>query len=124
MLGTEVSPEVHNLPRPETNQNPCSSDAEPLDTVVGALVGVAELLFSLAEVVHFLDDFLGQLLDTAEFSLDGLKLLGGLDGAPVFGVGADVDVEFDMARGRVGSAGYVHQSVGIKRSSSTPGTLG
>lgn len=53
-----------------------------------------------------MDDFLSQLLDTAQLGLDRLELLGGLDGAPVFGVGANVNIELDVARGRVRSTSY------------------
>jgi hypothetical protein len=43
------------------------------------------------------DDLGGELLDAAQLGLDGLELLGGLDGGPVLCVGANVDVELDCA---------------------------
>lgn len=110
MLGAEIGTQVHNLPGPKTNQNPRGRHAEPLDAVVGALIRIAKLLLPLAEVVHLVDNLLGQFLDTAEFGLDRLELLGGLDGAPVFGIGANVNVELDVARGRVRSTGYIQSA--------------
>lgn len=80
VLRSEVGAEVHNLPSPEADQQPGGGDAEPLDTVVGALVGVSQLLLSGAEVLHLGDDLAGDLFDAAELSLEGLELLGGLDG--------------------------------------------
>lgn len=100
MLGSEVGTEVHDLPAPETNKEPGCSDTKPLDTVVGALVGVSELLFSGAEVLHLGHELAGDLLDTAELGFDGLELLSRLDGRPILGVGANVNVELDVA-GRV-----------------------
>lgn len=109
VLGAEVCPQVHDLPRPETDEEPGGGDAEPLDTGVCGLVGVTELLLALAEVLHLADELAAELLDAAELGLDGLELLGGLDGGPVLGVGADVDVELDGAGGRVRAAAWRHQ---------------
>lgn len=38
-----------------------------------------------------------------QLHLDGLELLGGLDGGPVLGIGADIDVELDGALGICGT---------------------
>jgi hypothetical protein len=57
-------------------------------------------LLSCAEVFHLGDKLASDFLDAAELSLNRLELLGGLDGGPVLGVGADVDIELNMA-GRV-----------------------
>lgn len=57
-------------------------------------------MLSGAEVLHLGDKLAGDFLDAAELSLNRLELLGGLDGGPVLGVGADVDIELNMA-GRV-----------------------
>lgn len=105
MLGAEVGAEIHDLPDPEADEQPGGADAEPLDAVVGALVGVAELLLALAQVVHLLDHLGRHLLQAAQVGLDGLELLGGLDGGPVLGVSADVDVELYGAVGGARSAG-------------------
>jgi hypothetical protein len=104
MLGSEVGPQVHDLPSPEADQQHGGADAKPLDARVGALVRVPQLLLACAEVVHLGDDLGDGLLDAAEVGLDGLQLLGGLDGGPVLGVGTDVDVELNVARGDGGSA--------------------
>ena len=97
MLGAEVSPQVHDLPSPEGNEHPGRSDTEPLDTVVGAFVGVTQALLSCAHVLHLLHDIHGGLLDTAQVGFDGLELLGGLDGGPILSVGTNVNVEFNGA---------------------------
>lgn len=101
MLGPEVGPQVHDLPHPQRHQQKGGAEAEPLDAVVGALVGVSQLLLARPQVVHLADDLGDHLLDAAEVGLDGLQLLGGLDGGPVLRVGADVDVEFHVAGGVV-----------------------
>lgn len=107
MLGTEVRTQIHDLPCPEANEDPRSADAEPLDAVVGALIGVAQLLLAAAQVVHLADNLARQLLDAPQLRFDGLELLGGLDGGPVLGVGANVDVEFDGSSVRAGSLSCV-----------------
>lgn len=106
MLGAEVGAEVHDLPGPKTNKQPGREDTEPLDTAVGALVGVTQLLLTVAEVFHLVDNLARQLLDAAKVSLDGLELLVGLDGRPVLGVGANVDIELDVTRGGGRVAGW------------------
>jgi hypothetical protein len=50
-----------------------------------------------AEIVHLAVDLGDELLDAAQLGLDGLELLGRLDRRPVLCVGADVDVELDVA---------------------------
>ena len=87
------------MPAPEADEEHGGANAEVLDAAVGALVGVAQLLLAGAQVIHLADDFGHHLLDAAQLRLDGLELLGGLDGRPVLGVGADVDVELDVAIG-------------------------
>lgn len=52
-----------------------------------------------------MDDFASKFLDAAQVGLDGLELLVGLDGGPVLGVGANVDVELDVTGGRGRVAG-------------------
>lgn len=99
MLAPEITPQVHDLPCAQTDQHQHGQVAKPLDALVGALVGVPQLLLACAQVVHLGDDLADDFLDAAEFGFDGLELLAGLDGGPVLCVGADVDVEFDMARG-------------------------
>jgi hypothetical protein len=105
MLGSEVGAEVHDLPTPETNQEPGGSNTEPLDTVVGALVGISELLLSGAEVLHLSNKLAGDLLNTAELSLDRLELLGGLDGGPILSIGTNIDIEFNVTGRAVKSLG-------------------
>lgn len=95
----EIRPEVHNLPRPESNEQESSREAKPLDARVGALVGVAELLLAGTEVVHLGNHFGHHLFDAAQLRLDRLELLGGLDGRPVLCIGANIDIELDVSAG-------------------------
>ncbi len=96
MLGSEVRPQVQDLPPPDADEQEGGAEAEPLDSVVGALVGVAQLLLAGAQVVHLGDDLGHELLDPAQLRLDGLQLLARLDGSPILGIGANIDVEFDV----------------------------
>lgn len=93
----EVCPQVHNLPAPETNEQEGRAKAKPLDTRVGALVGVAQLLLAHAQVVHLLDNLAQHLLDAPQLSLDWLELLVGLNRRPVLGIGADIDIQLNVA---------------------------
>lgn len=95
----EVRPEVHNLPPPKSNEEESGGHAKPLDTVVGALIGITELLLTSAQVVHLADNLADQLLDTAQIGFERLKLLSGLDGGPVLGIGTNVDIELDVTAG-------------------------
>ncbi len=103
MLRPEVGAQVHDLPPPECDEDHGGDDAEPLDAGVCALVCVAQLVLAELEVLHLLVDLADELLDAAQLGLDGLELLLGLDGGPVLGVGANVDVELNVAEG-VGDA--------------------
>ena len=96
------------LPDPEPDEQSGSTDAEPLDAIVGALIGVAELQLAAAQVVHLNHNLLYQLFDPAQLRLDWLELLGRLDGRPVLGVGADVDVELNMAGAGAFLAAYMN----------------
>lgn len=92
----EVCPEIQNLPHPQPDEKEGGAKAEPLDAVVGALVGVAQLLLPCPQVVHLADNLLDHLLHAPQVRLDGLELLRCLDRRPVLGVGADVDIELDV----------------------------
>lgn len=105
VLGAEVGAQVHNLPRPEANEEPRGSHAEPLDTCVGALVGVTQLLLAGAQVFHLTNHLTRHLLDAAEVSLDRLELLVGLDSGPVAGVGTNVNVELNLTETGGGAVG-------------------
>lgn len=102
----EVCPQVHNLPTPQTDEDERRADAEPLDAGVCALVGVAQLVLAGAQVVHLGVDLADELVDAPELRLDGLELLRRLDGVPVLCVGADVDVEFNVAARCAAAASY------------------
>lgn len=91
----EVSPEIDNLPGAEPNQHAHGAKGEPLHALIGALVGIPQLLLARPEVFHLADNLLHHLLDTAEVGLDGLELLLALDAGPITRVGANVDVELD-----------------------------
>lgn len=97
MLGTEISPQVNNLPSTQTNQHTHGAESEPLHALVGAFVGITQALLTGTEIFHLADNLGDHLLDTAEVGLDGFELLLGLDAGPVAGIGADFNVEFDFA---------------------------
>ena len=103
MLTPEIRPQIHNLPSPQPHQHRHSSKSKPLDPLVRALIRIPQLLLATAQIIHFRNDLAHDFLDATEFGFDGLQLLAGLDCGPVFGVGADVNVEFDVA-GRVRAA--------------------
>lgn len=102
MLGAEVGTQVNDLPRAQTNKHTHSAEGEPLDTLIGALVGITQTLFTAAEVFHLADDVSNHFLDATEVGLDGLQLLLGLNAGPVAGVGTDLNIKFNFT-GRVGN---------------------
>ncbi len=103
----EVGPEIQNLPPPEPDEQEGGAEAEQLDAGVGALIGVAQLLLAHPKVVHLGHNLGHQLLDPTQLGLDRLELLRRLDGRPVLGVGADVDVELNVPCGTLDVLGCV-----------------
>ena len=99
MLAPEIAPQVDDLPGTQADQHEHGQIAEPLHTVVGALVCISKLLLPCAQVVHLGNDLGDDLFKTAQFCLDRLELLASLDGGPVLSVGADVNVEFNVTGG-------------------------
>lgn len=99
VLRPEVRPEVHNLPRAQRHEHSHGADSEPLDTLVCALVGISQPDLTSPQVIQLGHDLGSNLADSLELRLHGLQLLAGLDGIPVFCVGANVDVELDVAVG-------------------------
>lgn len=96
MLRPEVCPQVHDLPRTQTDQHAHCGKREPLDPLICALIRISEFLLATAEVVHLANDLAHHFLNSAQLSFDRLQLLTGLNGGPVFCVGANIDVEFDV----------------------------
>jgi predicted RNase H-like nuclease len=92
MLRPEVSAEVHNLPRTKSHQHTHGADSKPLDALVCALIRISQLDLTSSQVVQLGDNLRGNLADPLELCFHRLQLLAGLDGVPVLGVGADVDV--------------------------------
>lgn len=101
MLRAEVSAQVDDLPCAQPNQHAHGAKSKPLDSLVGALVGITQTLLAGAEVVHLSHDIGNHLFDAAKVGLNGLELLLGLDAGPVAGVGANLDVELNIT-GRSG----------------------
>ena len=97
MLGPEVRPQVHNLPRTQRHEHSHGSNGEPLDSLVGALVGISQLDLTAPQVVQLGHNFGRNFTDSLQLGFHGLQLLACLDGIPVFCVGANVDVELDVA---------------------------
>ena len=124
----EISPQVHDLPRAQPHQHPHRPKRKPFDALIGALVRVPKLLLPRPEVVHLSDNLPDQLFDASQLRLDRLQLLLRLDGRPVSGVGADVNVQFNVAGWasspwimglahsplRVGGSAYEMRSVGFQ----------
>jgi hypothetical protein len=97
VLGPEVRPEVHNLPRTKRHEHSHGANSKPLDTLVGALVGISQLNLTSPQVIQLGNNLGSDLADSLELCFHGLQLLAGLDGVPIFCVGADVDVKLDVA---------------------------
>jgi hypothetical protein len=123
MLAPEVSSEVHDLPSPKSNKHTHSAQRKPLDSLVGTLIGITQLLLATPQVVHLCYNLANRLLDPPEFGFYRLQLVDGLDGVPVLCVGANVNVEFDVAGcdGLGGAGGgedvleaYVKGGVGVR----------
>jgi len=101
VLRPEIRPQVHNLPRPKSNQHPHRPESKPLNPLIRALVCISELLLSHPQVLHLSNNLLDILLDPPQLSINRLKLLRSLDCRPISCIGADVDIELDVARGGV-----------------------
>jgi len=95
----EVGAQVDNLPCAQADQHTHGAKGEPLDTLVCALVGISQLLLADAKVVQLANNLCDHLFNSAQFRLDGLKFLAGLDGRPVLCVGTNIDIEFNVAAG-------------------------
>lgn len=93
----EVSAQIDNLPRTQPSQHTHGTEGKPLDALVGTLICISKLLFPGAQIIHLRNDFGDEFLDTTQFHLDRLELLAGLDGGPILCVGANINVEFDVA---------------------------
>lgn len=93
----EISPQVDDLPRTQADQHAYGPERKPLHPLIRALVGIPQLLLAVLHVFHLADDLLYQLFDASQLRLDRLQLLARLYRGPVFRVGADVDVELDVA---------------------------
>ena len=104
MLAPEVSPQVYNLPDSQCNQHAHRSNGEPLHALIRALICISQLHLSPAQIIQLIDDLFRDLANAAKLGFDGLPLLAGLNRRPVLGIGAYVDVEFYVSRGRRVSA--------------------
>ena len=96
MLRPEVSPQVDNLPSSQTNEHTHGTEREPLHPLVGTLVCITQTLLTRAEIIHLCDDLGDHLLEAAEVGLNGLELLLRLDGGPIAGVSADLNIKIDF----------------------------
>lgn len=123
MLAPEISPEVNNLPRTQSDQHAHGANSKPLDSLIGTLIRIPKPLLTPPQVIHFPDNLADDLFDPTQFGFDGLELLAGGDGVPVLCVGTNVNVEFDMAgldrlgrRGRCEDVGEadVEDRVGVR----------
>jgi len=92
MLASEVRPEVHDLPATKSHQRRHNRQRKELDTLVGALVGISQLLFAPPQVIHLVDDLGGDGFDASQLDFDRLQLFRRLDRGPVTRVRTDVHV--------------------------------
>ena len=99
VLGPEVRPEVHNLPRSQRHKHSHGANSKPLDTLICALVGISQPDLTTPQVVQLSNNLGSDFADSLELRLHGLQLLAGLNGIPVLCICADVDVKFDVAVG-------------------------
>lgn len=97
MLTPKVRPQINNLPHSQPNQHAHSTESKPLNALIRALIRIPQLLLSAPEIIHLNHNLANNFFDATQFGFDGFELLAGLNGGPVFGVGADVNVEFDAA---------------------------
>src|SRR4051812_21490274 len=97
MLRPEISPQIHNLPCTKANQHSHRSQSKPFDSLIRALIRISELLLSMSQVLHLSDNLIDVLLDSSQLSVDRAELLCGLNGRPISGIGANIDIEFDVA---------------------------
>ena len=99
MLTPKISPQINHLPRPQRNQHPHRPNSKPLHPLIRTLIRIPQLHLPLPQISHLIHHLLRYLADPPQFGFDRLQFLAGLDGGPVFRVGADVDVEFDAFEG-------------------------
>ena len=93
----EISPEIYDLPRTQRNKHAHRPNRKPLHALIRAFIGVPQLLLPRSQVLHLRHDLVDRLFHPSQLGLDGLQLLGGLYRGPVLGVGADVNIELDVA---------------------------
>lgn len=97
MLTPEVRPQIDHLPRTQSQQSKHHGNRKPLNTLIRTLVGISQLLLARPEILHLVNNFANNLLNTLQLNLNRLELLGGLDRGPIARVGANVDIELDLA---------------------------
>lgn len=95
----EIRPQIHNLPCPQSHQHTHSPKSKPFHSFIRTLIRIPQFLFPAPEIFHLGHNLIDRLFDAAKLRLNRLQLLRGRDAGPVFGVGADVDVELDVAGG-------------------------
>lgn len=105
MLRAEVCAQVHNLPRAQRNQHAHRPNSKPLHPLIRALIGISQLHLPTPEIVQLVHHLVRNLCHTSELRFHWLQLLASLDGRPVLGVSADVDVQLNCAGGVKGGLG-------------------
>ena len=70
---------------------------KPLDPLICAFICVSQFLLPHPQVFHLIHNLIDSLLNPPQLGLDGFQLLRSLDGRPISRVGADIDVQLDMA---------------------------
>jgi hypothetical protein len=98
MFAPEIRPQVHNLPRAQSNKHTHSPQRKPLDPLIGTLIRVPQLLFPRPQIIHLRHNLANDLFNAPQLRFHGLQFLARRDGVPVLCVGANVNVELDVAR--------------------------
>src|SRR5947199_293508 len=93
----KVRPQVHNLPSAQPNQHAHGAERKPFDSLIRALIGIAQLLLSYPQILHLHHDLIDRLLNTPQLCLNWFKLLRCLNSRPIACVGTNVDVQFNVS---------------------------
>eukprot|EP00117_Sycon_ciliatum_P039440 scpid61265/ scgid29154/ len=72
LLFLEIIAQIKHLPRGQRDQAANGEDAEPEHTGVGRLIGISHFLFTFTHVLEVIDNFLCQVLQSAELQFKWL----------------------------------------------------
>jgi hypothetical protein len=93
----KVRPQVHNLPSAQPNQHAHCAECKPFDPLIRALIRIPQLLLSLPQILHLLQNLTDRLPNAQQLRLNWFKLLRSLNSRPIACVGANVDVQLNVS---------------------------